>query len=518
MEQNKSNSKLIAKNAIFLYIRMIVMMVTSLFTSREVLRVLGITDFGIYGVIGGVIVLFSFFQSALTSSSLRFFSFEIGKGTACNLSKSFSSSLNLHIILSLLIFILSETIGLWFVYNYLNIPEHRFESALVLYQFVIFIFIANILRTPFNSAIIAYEKMSFYAYISLVEAFLKLCVVYLICVFPVDRLILYGVLLFIVAFGILVIYYVYVKVNFPACRIQFVWDSEYMKSMVLFSGWSLLGGVSNVSAQQGCNMLLNIFKGVSVNAAFGIANQVSQAIYQLSSNLLNAFSPQITKLYSSNNTQDLYKLVYRSSLACFYMMLIIALPISFKMNFILETWLSDVPDYADTFSILMILYLLIETLQGPLITLVHATGIIKSYYIWISAIILMCFPLSWISLLYGINPNIIILIRVLINLITYIFIILYLSSLTKMSIRDYFSNVICRCIIVLTLSLTLLYAYTYCFKDDLLHNCLYIIVSALCIIVIVFVSGFNKVDRQFIFDTLLSKLLKIKDEKRCSRH
>lgn len=508
MNQNNPNNKLIAKNTIFLYFRMIVMMAISLFTSREVLRVLGVSDFGIYGVIGGVIVLFSFFQTALTSSSQRFFSFEIGKGDDGNLSRSFSSSLVLHFVLALTILILSETIGLWILYDFLNIPEDRFDAAIILFHFVILTFVTNVLRTPFNSAIIAHEKMSFYAYVSVIEAMLKLSIVYCLYVSPIDRLVAYGILLFSVAVCVILIYYFYVRINFKDCHIKLIWDWQYMKSMVYFSGWSLLGGVSNVSAQQGCNVLLNVYAGVSVNASFGIANQVSQAIYQMSSNLQNAFSPQIVKQFSSGNTGEMYKLIYRSSLLSFYMMLIIALPIIFKMDLILDTWLSNVPAYASSFSIFMIVYLMIDTLQGPLVTLVHATGIIKVYYIWLSIMISMCFPFAWWALCFGLDPNIVIIARVVINFITYVTLIVYLSHLTKMSIMGYISNVVKRCTSVLILSSMLLYLYYLLLSDTIYENLIFLFISVVTIFFVVLCVGFNNADRQLIVKLFLSKIQK----------
>lgn len=497
------NNKLIAKNAIFLYIRMIIIMLITLFTSREILRVLGIDDFGIYNVVGGIVVLFSFLNTALVSSSQRFLSFELGKGESGEIKKTFGICLTTHFLIVGLIVLIAETIGLWFVLNELNIPDDKMTAVSYVYQFSVATFVLNVLRIPYNSVIIAYERMDFYAYVSIIESVLKLVVVYLLLISDIEYLIFYSFLLLIVSLIVLIVYYIFVRLKFKSCRYEFEWDRDAFVSMVSFSGWSMLGGMSNVAAHQGGNILLNIYSSLSANASFGVANQVSQAVYAFSSNLQVAFNPQIIKQYSIGNMSELYKLTFRSSLASYYMMLIFAVPFVFNADYILGIWLTEVPSFAPGFCIIMILYQLVDAIQAPINTLIHATGIIKNYYIWLSALIFLCLPVSWFFLLMGFSAYVVVLIRLINNVVTAVIRVFYMNAVIAFPTRAYLKDVVLKSTIVTIMSVVFAYFLTLVISDNVIFN---ITITIIGLFFICLFFGFNNDDRHEILLLMRKKL------------
>ena len=362
------DTKRIAKNTIFLYVRMIITMLITLYTSRVILNVLGVEDYGVYNIIAGIVVLLAFLQTAMTNASQRYITYELGKGELESVKKVFSMSMTTHITISLLIFFLAETIGLWFINTQLNIPANRMLAANWVYQFSILTFIVNLIRIPYNASIIAYENMSFYAYISIIESILKLLIVYVLCISPSDKLILYAILLCGVAIICTFIYKIYCCKKFLTCNYTYFWDKKLYWQLMRFSGWTMLGGISNVSAQQGGNILLNMYNGVVSNAAFGIANQVSYAVYAFSSNFQIAFNPQITKLHAVGDSLHLNNLVNKASLFSYYLMLLFAVPFMINTEIILKLWLKNVPEYTVGFCQLMVVYQLIDAFQAPLNT------------------------------------------------------------------------------------------------------------------------------------------------------
>ena len=392
------DTKRIAKNTIFLYVRMIITMLITLYTSRVILNVLGVEDYGVYNIIAGIVVLLAFLQTAMTNASQRYITYELGKGELESVKKVFSMSMTTHITISLLIFFLAETIGLWFINTQLNIPANRMLAANWVYQFSILTFIVNLIRIPYNASIIAYENMSFYAYISIIESILKLLIVYVLCISPSDKLILYAILLCGVAIICTFIYKIYCCKKFLTCNYTYFWDKKLYWQLMRFSGWTMLGGISNVSAQQGGNILLNMYNGVVSNAAFGIANQVSYAVYAFSSNFQIAFNPQITKLHAVGDSLHLNNLVNKASLFSYYLMLLFAVPFMINTEIILKLWLKNVPEYTVGFCQLMVVYQLIDAFQAPLNTLIFSTGKIKNYNIWLSATVLAFSGSIWVKM------------------------------------------------------------------------------------------------------------------------
>ena len=496
MNNSITNNKRIAKNTIYLYVRMIVIMAITLFTSREILRILGVDDFGIYNVVAGVVVLFHFLQTGLTSAFQRYLAYDIGKGDERQVNRTFCMSVNACMCIAILVILVSETLGLWFVYTQLVIPCERINAALAVYHFTIFTFVFSIFRIPYNAAIVAYERMSFYAYISVIEAALKLFVIYLLLFLPYDRLFIYSLLLLIVSIIIFAIFFLYVNCKFKTCRYKYVWNKGYFFELISFSGWSMVAGIANMTAHQGGNFLLNMFSGLVANAAFGIANQVSIAIYAFSQNFQIAFSPQITKLYAMSEAKELYRLVFRSTLVSYYLILIIAVPFILKADFILGLWLESVPEYTVGFCVLILSYQLIDAFQAPLNTLIYSTGNIRNYNIWLSIIIFLNLPLAYLFLKSGFTLYIVLFLRAFINLLTAIIRIFYMNVLMDFPVKEYLKNVVMRMLPVTLLSFGIGILLSPIMSGRVFADILYIVVTIFITLLVVLLIGFTKGDRE----------------------
>ena len=451
--QTSDNNKRIAKNTLFLYLRMFVMMLTALFTSRIVLDVLGAADYGLNNIIGGVVVLFSFLNSALLSATQRFLNFHLGRQDYKQTNVVFCMSMNTYILLSIVVVVLGETIGLWFVNTQLNIPSERMYAAQWVYQFTLIQFVINLLRVPYNASIIAYERMNFYAYISLVEVIAKLLVVYLLYITTFDKLIFYSFLYTIVPLIVAFIYRTYCNRNFDTTKYKRIWDKVAFKEMFSFSGWSLFGSLANLAAQQGLNILINIFYGVTVNAAAGIANQVSTNVYGFISNFQTAFQPQIVKTYAAKEIERFQKLIFQTSKFSYFMVLVLVLPILFTIDGILEIWLKEVPEYTAIFCRLILVFLSIEAITAPLWMSVQATGKIRSYQILMACLIFMNFPMAYLVLKLGFPVYTVWIVRIIINLITMVARCIYMKQRLQFPISQYIRNVIIPILIVTIASL-----------------------------------------------------------------
>lgn len=506
---SKSNKR-IAKNTVFLYIRMIVIMLVSLYTVRVVLNYLGVKDYGIYNVVGGIVVLLGFLQSALNSASQRFITFELGRGDDVQLKKTFSLIMTSHIIIALIILLLAESVGLWFVNIHLNISEERMTAVNWVYQFSIFTFIINIIRVPYNAVILAHEKMSFYAYVSIAETVLRLAVILLLPVISFDKLSVYGVLMFLVPFLCTIIYKVFCNKKYEFSKYKFIWDKKLFWQLMSFSGWTMLGGIANVSAQQGGNILLNIYSGLIANAALGIATQVSTAVSTLALNLLTAFNPQIVKYYASGEYSNMNKLIFRASSFSFYLVLLIAVPFLLNMDKILQLWLNNVPDYAVIFCQLLVIYQMIDIIQAPINTLINATGNIKVYQIWLVSILILNIPLSWYLLKIGWSPYWLLIIRVGLNFISAIIRTIYIKYLVNFPSWKYFTNIVLKALIVTIISILLSIIIKNIFNNNIFGLIYTTIVSLSITSLTIYLIGINKTERTFINSFLLQKIKFIK--------
>ena len=491
------NNKRIAKNTMFLYVRMLLIMGVTLYTSRIVLQVLGVEDFGIYNVVGGIVVLFSFVNNAMVTSTQRFLNYELGKKNLEATARVFSASVTIHWCIAIVTLILAETVGLWFLLNYIQYPLEREWAVILTYQFAILSTCINMIRAPYNAAIIAYEKMSFYAYISIIEAILRLLIVFLLLLANFDRLIFYSFLMFVVIGIVTLGYYVYCKSHFSTCRYTYHWNKDLYKRLMGFSGWSMFGGVANIGASQGLNILLNMFFGVTINAAMGIANQVQSAVYSFVGNFQTAFNPQIVKSYASGDRDYFIDLIVRTSKYSYFLLFTISLPLYICCEEVLSLWLGNIPEYAVSFCRLMILFSLLDAMQGPLWVSVQATGKIRDYQILMSVMILSNLPLSYLFLKQGYSPEVVLTIRCLLNLLILFVRLWYLRHLYDFPMWRYGREVICRIVCVTIIS----YGMISCLSMDVLPIVKILEVIFFSVIgnlFLVYILGFDNKERQLI--------------------
>ena len=448
--QTSDNNKRIAKNTLLLYVRMLFTMAVSLFTSRVILNTLGVEDYGINNVVGGIVTMFSVLSGSLSSSISRFITFELGKGNIERLKTIFSTGVNIQLGMSVLIIIIAEAVGIWFLNAKMNIPADRMVAANWVFQCAILTFVLNLLSVPYNAAIIAHEKMSAFAYISVVEVSLKLIIVYMLMISPFDRLETYAVLLLLVGAVIRFIYGYYCKRHFEECTYHFVFDKPVLKEMTGFAGWNFLGNGAYMLNTQGVNILMNLYFGVAVNAARGIATQVDAALKQFVNNFTTAVNPQITKSYAQGDLDYMHKLVCRSAKFSAFLMMFFAVPIILETNTILTIWLKTVPDYAVIFLQWIIISSFMDTvLANSLVTSMFATGKIKRYQIIVTTVGCLVFPLSWIAFKLGFEPQVGYILYFIIYTIL-LFVRLYLlKDMVKLPVMMYIREVLYKLVPVI---------------------------------------------------------------------
>ena len=360
---NNENNKRIAKNTLLLYVRMLFTIIVGLYTSRIVLNTLGVNDYGLYNVVGGIVSMLGFLNSAMTAASQRFISFELGKQNKQKLEEVFSTSVTIHIIIACIIFITAETIGLWFLNTHMNIATSRMTAANWVYQCSIFTFMISVISVPYNACIVAHEHMKTFAYISIIEVSLKLAIVYLLLILSFDKLIIYAVLLLCVSLIIRMIYGIYCKKKFEECTYRFHFNKKLFLEMFSFAGWSIIGNLGFSLKDQGSNVVLNLFCGTAINAARGVALQVNGIISNFSNNFLMALNPQITKQYATGDIPKSIQLVYAGCRYSFYLLSIISIPVMVNLDYILSLWLGIVPPYTKEF-----LFLTLITAPKPLLS------------------------------------------------------------------------------------------------------------------------------------------------------
>ena len=502
------HTKRIAKNTVMLYLRMILSMVVSLYTSRVVLRVLGVDDFGIYNIVGGVVVMFSFINTFLTSACQRYLSFSIAKDPVDETQKIFSTSLFIHVIVMLLFTLAAETLGLYFVINKLVIPEARFVSALYVFQIMVVESCLSIFKVPYNAAIIAEEKMSFYAYTSIIENVLRLLSVYLLVKLPYDKLIVYSVLHCAVSFGMLLWYKIYAQRKFTYCSGPLRYDKKYFRSMISFSGWNMFGSVADLGYKQGTNIVLNLFYGVALNASMGIATTVRTSIYSFISNIQVAANPQIIKSYATGEFDYYLNLIYRISKYSYFLMLFFAIPVILNIKYILMIWLGEVPEYTVSLIILGLIFCLIDCLHGPLWTSMQATGKIRNYQIWISLILLLNVPLTYLALKLGFSPNSILIIQIIVSFCTLIVRLFFSWRYAFLKISDYLKRVLVPIFIVTIFAAPLPIYVAIGLMDDFRKLLLTFSVSVVSVIASVVLVGMTKQERKSTIRLIINKIIK----------
>jgi O-antigen/teichoic acid export membrane protein len=447
MHKASSNSR-IATNTLLLYVRMIITVIVSLYISRVVLNILGVTDFGIYNVVGGIVVMFGFLNSAMAASTQRFLTFELGKRDKLRLEQVFSISVSLHIIIALIILLLSETVGLWFLNTKLSIPADRLPAANWVFQFSVFTLLITILGVPFDAAIIAHERMKVLAFTSIAEVLLKLLVVYLLHLFGFDKLVMYAVLLFLVSLIVRIVYTLYCFKKFPESHYRFFWEKKLFVQMSGFAGWNLLGVFAGIGYNQGVNVLLNIFFGPVINAARGISFQVMGAVNQLVTNFQIAVNPSITKSYADQDEAKMYKLIFSSAKFSFYLLLLFILPLIIELKLVLLFWLKNVPAYTEVFTRLILIDILICSLSGPLQILAQATGRVRNYQLVVSIILLLNLPFSYLLLKLGYSPEATFIVSIVLSVVALLARLIVLRALTQFPAGIFLKRVLLTVILV----------------------------------------------------------------------
>lgn len=482
----------------------------SLYTSRVVLNTLGIEDFGIYVVVGGVVSLFSFFNGAMASATQRFLSFEIGKGNKLKLQQTFNATLNIHIAIGVLILLLAETVGLWFVNYRLNVPLGKMNIINWIYQFSILIFLVDVFQVPYNALIIARERMNIYAIFSIVEVLLKLLILYLLVISPYDKLKTYAGLMFFITIVIASLYKYYCKKNFNESRYQFYYEKQLYKILISYSGWNLFGNIAAVARGQGINVILNLFFGTLLNAAYGITMQVQGSVSVFVTNFQMAVNPQIIKNYATGNIIQTKKIIFQSAKLSYFLMFLIVCPVLFNIDFILKKWLVNPPNYTSVLVTLCLINLLIDSISGPLMTGAQATGNIKWYQIVVGSLIFLNLPLVYFLLKVYKNPELIYYVSIVISLFSLMFRLYFIKKCLDISILDFLKRVIIKLILVTSTSLVaflLINNFLYSSNDWILFFEKSVTLF-LIIIICIFFLGINKAERQYVNDIIIKKLSK----------
>ena len=481
---------------------MLFLMVVSLYTSRVVLNALGVEDFGIYNVVGGIVAMFTVLSGSLSAAISRFITYELGKENQDNLNKIFSSAVTIQLGLAGIIILLAETIGLWFLNAKMNIPEIRMGAANWVFQFSILTFAINLISVPYNASIIAHEKMSAFAYISILEAVGKLTIAFFIVISPMDKLIFYSILMCLVAIIIRSTYGNYCKRHFNECTYHFIWDKKLLKQMFGFAGWNFIGAASAVLRDQGGNVVINLFCGPSVNAARGIAFQVNNAVNQFVTNFMTALNPQITKSYASGEKEYMMTLIFQGARLSFYMLLLLSLPILTNTHYILELWLKTVPEHTVYFVQLVLIFALSESIAQPLITAMLATGRIRNYQIIVGGLQMMNLPISYLLLQLGFFPEIVIIIAIGISQCCLAARLILLNGMIGISIRKYLQKVYFNIIAVSIAAVILPLISTNYIEESFINFIFISLIAIICTITSIYFIGCNHQERQFIHQKL----------------
>lgn len=505
----KADNARLAKNTMFLYFRMIFIMAVTLYTSRVVLRVLGVEDFGIFNVVAGVVAMFGFLNSSMSATTQRFISYSLGKGDA-NLNKVFSTCVLTHALIALGVLVLVESVGLWFLYNKMIIPEVRMDAAFWVFQFSALSTVVTVMSIPFNADIIAHEKMSAFAYISIVEVCLKLLIVFLLDVGNIDKLVLYGFLLLLVQCGIFLTYMGYCLRHFKESRFRFVYEKKLFSEVFSFAGWNLWGYLASILYTQGLNILLNVFFGPVVNAARGLANQVDGAIRLFASNFQMAINPQIVKTYAAKDLESMHKLVFRSSKFSFFLLLALSLPVMIEAPVILRLWLSTVPDWTASFLRLMLVVVIVDSVANPLMTSAAATGRIKLYQSVLGGIQLLIVPVAYVVLRMGGEPNSVFVVHICICLIAFAVRLFIVRGMIGLSIKKYLMEVCVKSGVVTVVATVLPLTLYFSMTNSLLSAIVVVFVSLGSVAVSAYAIGLTKSERVFVSDKIGQILAKFK--------
>lgn len=512
-ENNQNiNNKRIAKNTMLLYGRMLLLMAISLYTSRVILNALGVEDYGIYNIVGGVVAMFSMLSGSLSAAISRFITFELGKGNKENLAKVFSASVTIQLGICAIVILLAETVGLWFLNSKMVIPENRLYAANWVYQLSLVTFVISLVSIPYNAAIIAHERMSAFAYISIFEAVNKLIVAYFIIISPFDKLIFYAIMIAMIAIIIRLIYGVYCKKRFEECTYHFIYDHELLKQMFGFAGWNFIGASSALLRDQGGNIVINLFCGPAVNAARGIAFQVNTAVHSFVTNFMTALNPQITKSYASGDYQYMMTLIFQGARLSYYILLLLSLPVIVNTQYILHIWLGQVPEHTVLFVQLVLIFGMCESISSPLITAMLATGKIRNYQLVVGGFQMLNLPVSYILLRFGAIPETVLIVAIVISQLCLVSRLYMLRGLIGLKARDFIKKVYANVIEVTILSVIVPFLLAIVLNNDFLNFIVLSIITVVSTLLVVFYVGCTMEERQFVVSKVKMIILKKYDK------
>lgn len=503
--ENTANPKRLAVNTLHLYFRSFLILLVNLYTSRIILEILGVEDYGIYNVVGGIVIMFSVISASLSNSITRYISYELGKKDFENLSLIFSTSINIQCLISLLIILLTETIGLWFMYTQMNIPDGRVNAAFWVLQWSVFTFTIQLISIPYNASIIAHEKMAAFAYIGILEVFLKLLSVYAILISPYDKLTSYSFFIAVSAILIRAIYGLYCKKHFEECNYKFVLNKKLTLELFGFAGWNFLGTSAYIFNTQGVNLLSNVFFGVIVNAARGIASQAEAGVRQFVNNFTTALNPQIIKLYAEKNFDSCFSIVRKGGKYSYFLMLYFFIPFVLESNYILQLWLKEVPEYATIFWQLAMLGTLVDLPGAPLTILAQATGEIKKFYIVMGALGCLVLPISYLLYKIGLPPESSYWCYVIVYSYLVFVRLFLLNRQIAFPIRLFINEVIRPIIIVTSVAFIIPAFIKYYFYPGLFRFSIILLVSFLSTSASIFILGMGENERLYVTGYLRKK-------------
>lgn len=511
MTGRQSGNSLIARNTLFLYFRMIIIMAVSLYTSRVILKTLGVEDFGIYNLVGGISAMFQFLNGTLADATQRYITFEIGRGDQGNTNKIFSTCLMLHFILGIVLVLVVEPVGLWFLHNKLIIPPERLSAATWVFHLSVVNMFLVIICVPYNAMIIAYERMKAFAMISIIDAGFRLFIAYALLWSGIDKLIMYGLLILLLQAFLRFLYTFYCHKNFAESKYHNYWEKQLIKEMSGFASWTIIGNFAFVCVTQGISLILGMFFMPAVNAARGIAVQVQNAVVTFVKNFQTAINPQITKTYASGRLIDMFTLVFRGSRFSFYLILLPLLPILLETDIILTIWLTEVPEYTVAFIRLILFVSLINALSNPLSVAIKATGRIKEFEIFSATFKVLVIPVAYLFLYWGYSPVSVFVVYIILDLCAFISSLLITSHFVGFSIMQYLKSVVFRIVIVSIASSIIPLLFFLNMGPSIVRFICVIIVSLICSGVSIVYLGLTINERQFFLDKVSNvyhKLLK----------
>lgn len=505
MSSASENNKRIAKNTLLLYVRQFFVLFIGLYTVRIVLDTLGTEDYGLYNIVGGVVALFSFFNSTLAAASQRYFSYGIGIDDNEYLNKIFNMFMIIYFIVSILLLVVAETVGLWFLNNKLVIESSRLYAANWVFQCSILTFIVTTLTIPYNALIIARERMNLYAYLSILDICLKLSIVYVLQVATIDKLIVYSLLTLLVSMIVSSIYFFYCRKHYKESSFRVFWNKNLFKELFNYTSWNLFGSIAQMTRIQGVSILLNLFFGTVVNASQAIAARIASTLNNFVLNFTTAINPQITKYYAGGERQQAFLLAFRGIKISFFLLLLLSIPVIYSAPYLLSLWLKDVPEYTIIFTRLIIIDALVGCPTILLDTVAMANGKIKQYLSVIKSIELLNLPVSYIILKYGATPESVLYVSIILFIISLLLRIFLLNKIVNFPVRPFIKEVLVKLLLVSLFSFLAAYFISVFLMQNIYGLIMMFIISFIATLGVIFTIGISGKERIYIFNYIRTK-------------